>query len=1270
MGTFHTAPANLADRDYFSVHQNHPRGALFIGRPVVGKLTGKWSIHMSIPLVRPDGSFGGVVLGAVNPEHFSRFYDQAELGADGLVALIGQDGVTRISRSGNRHFAGVDMKDSTLFRELARRPVGTFESLGKLEGVRRFYSYRTLEPYPLIVSVATSQAEVLAPFHQREQFYYRLAIALSALTLLFVAGLLAAFLRQRAVLGALAASETRYRAIFENAVEGIFQTTPEGRFLAANPAMARILGYRSADELVARRTDIAVEGYAQPERREAFKRLMERDGRVQRFESEARRKDGSTTWVSETAREVRDADGRLLYYEGILEDIDARKRAEERIALLAQRFAKATDLASVYRALLDFVRETVPCNGIFVSLYDAERQQRHCVYAWSEGIEEDVSELPPLPMTESPHSRATRSGEVVIEDDFQAAVRGMPGVDLGEAVDPRVPQSCIVVPMVVMGRVIGAMEIQSVERAAYKPQHVMALRMAAPLAGMATENVRLLEDERRMRLVAENSMRRKAAIVESALDAIVEVDDSGRIVEFNPAAEGMFGCSRDAALGQEMAELIIPPAWRERHRRGFAAYLLTGEAKFLNRRVELTALRRDGSEFPVELAIAPSPSSPLLFSAFIRDITERKDAHDKLLESQAFLDIVERAAHLGGWEVNLADNRISWSDEACRIRELPLGATMKVDAAIEYYAPECRAAVRAAMIACASEGLAFDEEWRIATPSGRLQWVRVIGRPVRDGDGSVVRLQGVLQDITSSKRAEEAVRLVETRLTSTLEHMTDAFVTLDRDWRVTYMNRVTERIFKCSREELMGKVVWDELLVTRGSAFELQSRRAMEANCTVEYEEFYVPLGIWLEVRSYPSDSGLAIYFRDVTERKRGQQARESLEGQLRESQKMEAIGRLAGGVAHDFNNILGAILGNLELARQEAGSSPQALESFEEIRKAGHRGRDLVGQILAFSRRQPVARRIVDIVGVLEESVRMLRVTLPARVKVGFVAKDRPAVLADPTQIGQVLLNLGTNAAHAMQGLPGTVNVTVESVVVKPGNAHASHPLPPDLKAGRWARISVADDGVGMDAATLARIYEPFFTTKPVGEGTGLGLPVVHGIVASHGGTIAVQSHTGQGTRFDLYFPEVEGKEEAVEIAPEPIADIARGQGQRILYLDDDEAQLFLVERMLEKRGYRVHGFQNQREALAAVQADPGAFDLFVTDYSMPGMSGLDVARAVRAIRADLPVAVATGYVTDELQEQAAEAGVREVIFKPNAVTEFIDVVQQLVPARDPPKM
>jgi len=413
-------------------------------------------------------------------------------------------------------------------------------------------------------------------------------------------------------------------------------------------------------------------------------------------------------------------------------------------------------------------------------------------------------------------------------------------------------------------------------------------------------------------------------------------------------------------------------------------------------------------------------------------------------------------------------------------------------------------------------------------------------------------------------------------------------------------------------------------------------------------------------MNNYGNITGIEGAFQDISERKKAEQAHASLEAQLRESQKMEAIGTLAGGIAHDFNNILGTILGNVELARQDAASNWQALVSLDEIQKAGYRARDLVQQILSFSRRQPTSRRAMALAPVVEESVSLLRSAFQGGVRIeSRCAADTPSVMADPTQVQQVLLNLGANAAHAMEGRIGSIDIRVEGIILDATATATATQHALLLRPGHYARIVVSDAGHGMDNATQRRIFEPFFTTKPVGKGTGLGLSVVHGIMQTHDGAIIVHSEPGKGTRFELYFPRAE---EAVDAMTATAAGAGGGNGQHILYIDDDDAQLYMNKRMLERWGYRVSAYLEQREALAALRAGNISFDLVVTDFNMPGMSGLEVAQAVHDAQPDLPVIVVSGYITDALRAQAAAAGVRELIPKTHMVEDLLDALQRVV--------
>ncbi len=400
-------------------------------------------------------------------------------------------------------------------------------------------------------------------------------------------------------------------------------------------------------------------------------------------------------------------------------------------------------------------------------------------------------------------------------------------------------------------------------------------------------------------------------------------------------------------------------------------------------------------------------------------------------------------------------------------------------------------------------------------------------------------------------------------------------------------------------------------------------------------------------------DASALAMVTDITDAKQAEMRRSTLETQLRASQKMEAIGRLAGGIAHDFNNILAAILGNVALARDRLESKHPALPSLEQIDQAGVRARGLVQQILAFSRMQPHVLISQPLRPLVEESIRLLRAALPAQVEIDTVLAGEPMhVGADATQIQQIVMNLCTNAWHALQGSAGRMTVSLHTAELDANAVQRLNGLSP----GRYAHLQVNDTGSGMDASTRDRIFEPFFTTKRVGQGTGLGLSVVHGIMTTHHGAITVDSMPGHGSTFHLYFPLLAPPVETPVQAMRPLP--PRGQGQHVMYVDDDPAMLVLVERLLKRAGYRVSTYDSPRFAMSALRMKPGDFDLVVSDFNMPEMTGMDLAQEILMLQPELPIVISSGYISDEMRHTAARIGVQHLLQKEYSLEQLPTVV------------
>ncbi|MBI5831924.1 MAG: response regulator [Armatimonadetes bacterium] len=389
---------------------------------------------------------------------------------------------------------------------------------------------------------------------------------------------------------------------------------------------------------------------------------------------------------------------------------------------------------------------------------------------------------------------------------------------------------------------------------------------------------------------------------------------------------------------------------------------------------------------------------------------------------------------------------------------------------------------------------------------------------------------------------------------------------------------------------------------------------------------------------------------RDVSEAKSAEQAQARLEEQLRRAQRLESLGVLAGGIAHDFNNILAAILGYTELTQPLVAAHPEAQENLANVLVGVQRARELVRQILAFSRQATLSPAPTHLEPLIHEALRMLRAALGANIELRIeLDPETPPALADPAQIHQVLLNLCTNAAQAMPS-GGLLTVGLSAEEVGEASAQAMAGLAP----GRYVVLAVADTGCGMDAATRDRIFDPFFTTKAPGEGTGLGLSTSHGIVTSHGGAITVYSEPGHGSTFRVWLPATdEAPETTTHAAPAPPAR-SLACGGRVLFVDDEPALVSVATSLLRVMGYDARLTRDPAEALAWLRETPDAFDVLITDQTMPNMLGMDLARAAHGLRPDLPIIIASGFSARISPDEAAEAGVVTVLAKPYGHSEL----------------
>jgi signal transduction histidine kinase/ActR/RegA family two-component response regulator len=403
---------------------------------------------------------------------------------------------------------------------------------------------------------------------------------------------------------------------------------------------------------------------------------------------------------------------------------------------------------------------------------------------------------------------------------------------------------------------------------------------------------------------------------------------------------------------------------------------------------------------------------------------------------------------------------------------------------------------------------------------------------------------------------------------------------------------------------------------------------------------------LWLSVSWQPvfdahgNFLGIRTSGRDITAIKQAEEEKRNLEKQLFDAQKMEAMGTLAGGIAHDFNNILSGIMGYAELAGNQKDETIRN-HDIQQIMKAAERARNLVKQILAFTRHVELDKKPMDLQTVVQEAMKLLRATIPKTIEMKQQLTDQPVIIdADYTQMHQVIMNICTNAAHQMGEKGGILDVHLTREDLSAEQAGEIN-----LKPGSYARLSISDTGQGIDPAIIDRVFDPFFTTKKIGEGTGLGLSVVYGIVKNHDGTVQVKSQPGQGATFHIYLPCLIGQKAAIELSEtEPIS----GGSERILFVDDEEKLVQLAHRTLIDLGYHVTTCSDSSEALKIYQADPDQFDLIITDMTMPHMSGSELAQKIKKLRPRQPIILCTGYSAFINAEKAAELGIKTFLLKP----------------------
>lgn len=860
------------------------------------------------------------------------------------------------------------------------------------------------------------------------------------------------------------------------------------------------------------------------------------------------------------------------------------------------------------------------------------------------------------------------------------------------------------------------------------------------MMGAVTDATERKQSEQALRA----SEHRTRLVIDTALNAFISIDSQSRIIDWNPQSERTFGWSREEAMNRSLPELLIPRQYRESHRQGLQHFLKTGEGPLLNQRFEITALHRDGHEFPVEVAITPiRVGIDYVFNAFLHDISDRKRAEAlreseqqyRLLfdanpspmwvydrESFKFLAVNSAAIQHYGYSLeeftsmsttdirpekererflathakkgprSLSDQGI-WrhrikdgsvievqitsqdiifhgreallvlahditsqlnAERALKTAEqkyrsifensvegifqtTPEGKYLVANPALahmlgfdspkelmestsniahqEYVNPQERDRMIARL---REEGILKKFQYETYRKDGSRIWVSEDVRAVYGGDGRVEYYEGTVQDVTSINQAQEGLKQSEERYRLLFDSNPQALWVSDpKTLKFLAVNESAARLHGFPREELLSMTLhnvrasekWDTPAHKDDGKNRQVWKHLKKDGTTIDVEIESHPL-------SYAGRPATLTLATDITQRL-------VLEQQFRQAQKMEAVGRLAGGVAHDFNNILGVILGNSELLESSVPSNNPLQKKIGEIIKAVNRASSLTRQLLAFSRQQVLQAKVIDLNTTVKEMEQLLHRLIGEDITMEMTLDPGLGMVkADPGQVEQILMNLAVNSRDAM---PKGGRIIIETTNVTLDALYASRHVV--TSPGDYIQLTVSDTGTGMDRKTQSHIFEPFFTTKERGKGTGLGLAMVYGIVKQSGGYIWVYSEVGQGTTFKIYFPRIN---ETADIIAKVSGEAPTAKGEAILVVEDEPALRATARDFLQLAGYVVLDAGSPAEAESLCNSHQGRIDLLLTDVVMPGRSGRQLAEQLATSRPNMKVLYMTGYTDD----------------------------------------
>ncbi len=649
-----------------------------------------------------------------------------------------------------------------------------------------------------------------------------------------------------------------------------------------------------------------------------------------------------------------------------------------------------------------------------------------------------------------------------------------------------------------------------------------------------------------------------------------------------------------------------------------------------------------------------------------KEVIKLKQANVVLRESEELFSITAEETGQLLYYFNPETGRVKWTGA---IEELTGYTqeeyrTFNVDAWAEQIHPDDQKMVIKTMDNALKFGTRFDAEYRFRRKDGTYIFVEEHGAFVSGSKSTstIYPTVGTISNITKRKQAEKKINERDEKLRAILAAVPDLMIVLDSEGRYIDIFTGNPYLLIAPADELLGRTIHEVMPVESAQPIQDVIDRTLNTRES-QYYEYDLGKGNnkkWFSCRSvafkYQDLDSVLWAARDITNRKQAESERQKMEVLLQRSQKMESIGILASGIAHDFNNILSPIIGYTEMLMEDLADNPVANNNLKSILVASNRARNLVQQILTFSRENIKEYKPLKTQTIIKETLKLLRSSIPATIEITQdIDNNCRPVMGNSTQIHQIIMNLCINAYHAMENTEGKLDVKIAEVELGTDDVLNS----PNMKLGRYARLSVSDTGHGITSDNLKRIFDPYFTTKEPGKGTGMGLSIIHGILKCHGGDIRVFSEPGKGTVFHVLLPLIETDVfQAKTELPEKVI----GGEERILLVDDEEQIVLLIKQILERLGYQVTALTSSVDALSGFCSQPEKFDIVITDMTMPTMSGDQLAQKIIEIRSDIPVILFTGFSERINKEKAKAIGVQALVMKPIVTNEFAKTIRTIL--------